>query len=880
MSVPQPRGRLDVPLSLETQLHGFRRRVWKIKMIEAACIAVFAVVVAFLSVFTLDRLWDTPATIRLGVFLTALCGCAVVPLFIYRWIWRQQRLEQLARLLSHKLSVGEQLLGIIELAHSESEQARSRTLCAAAIQQVAQDAQGRDFLAATPDSRHRLWSWFAGTTAGIAMGLTVFFPAAAVNAMARFLAPWSETPRYTFAAVESLPDQMYIPHGEPVTLTVRLTEGSLWQPAEGQVQLGRQAPIQAQLEEGRYDFELPPQIETGALRIRIGDADRRVQIQPTLRPELTSVVAEISLPKYLELPKPLRKDVRGGAISLVKGSRATFTATAGRNLSSATIDGQPQTPAGDTITATGIEVEGSRKIDFQWKDDRGLAGKEPFLLMINGLDDEAPSLACENLPRKKVVLDSEQLTFRVKAQDDFGIKRLGMEWEGLNEISVEKLAKGERVLAAGGSDKSSLDVAGTFTAKSLGIEPQLIQLRVFAEDYLPGRERVYSPPYLLYVLNADQHAIWLTEQMNKWHRRSLEVRDREMQLYETNKQLRNMSPDELNQVATRKRIEQQAAGERANGRRLSALTASGEELVRQASRNPEFGVGHLEKWAEMLQILKDISANRMPSVADLLKDASQAKNMAAKTPSQSGPKAGQVRAQGSGAPSEEEPDKKKPSPPVPQVVDVESTQQPPDDKAGPAPPKKGGAASLRLPVTTLLGGGPKGDACPAGKKMEEAVTKQEELLAEFEKIADELNKILANLEGSTLLKRLKAVSREQYRIAGKIGDQLDNSFGLAPTRIKKTPKATLTELTGLELKSSDKVSLIMDDMQAYFERRRLMPFKDVLEDMKKQDVVGGLRELGDDIPREQGLSIAQCEYWSDTLDRWAEDLVDPASGGT
>ena len=32
-------------------------------------------------------------------------------------------------------------------------------------------------------------------------------------------------------------------------------------------------------------------------------------------------------------------------------------------------------------------------------------------------------------------------------------------------------------------------------------------------------------------------------------------------------------------------------------------------------------MGHLEKWAEMLQILKDIAGNRMPSVADLLKGA-------------------------------------------------------------------------------------------------------------------------------------------------------------------------------------------------------------------------------------------------------------------
>jgi hypothetical protein len=30
---------------------------------------------------------------------------------------------------------------------------------------------------------------------------------------------------------------------------------------------------------------------------------------------------------------------------------------------------------------------------------------------------------------------------------------------------------------------------------------------------------------------------------------------------------------------------------------------------------------------------------------------------------------------------------------------------------------------------------------------------------------------------------------------------------------------------------------------------------------------------------EHGLSISQCEFWSDTMDRWAEDLVDPACSG-
>src|SRR5690606_11780704 len=127
-----------------------------------------------------------------------------------------------------------------------------------------------------------------------------------------------------------------------------------------------------------------------------------------------------------------------------------------------------------------------------------------------------------------------------------------------------------------------------------GIEAQPLEVRLFAEDYLPGRERTYSHPFLLYVLTPEQHAIWLTEQLSKWHRQSLEVRDRELQLHEANKQLRQLSIEELDQPENRRRLEAQAAAERANGRRLSKLVAGGEDLVRQAMRNPEFGVGYIE----------------------------------------------------------------------------------------------------------------------------------------------------------------------------------------------------------------------------------------------------------------------------------------------
>ncbi|MGA8350304.1 MAG: hypothetical protein WB773_21110, partial [Isosphaeraceae bacterium] len=216
MSLAPPQERLQLPKTLCDQLFDYRRRVWSIKMIEAVAAAIFDLLVAFLLMFLIDRVWDTPASIRLLLFVSAWVGAAIVPLAFHRWIWRNRRLEQLARLLgrSHP-QIGDQLLGVIELVRSDAEQARSWALCEAAIHQVAQDASRRDFRAAVPNPWHRLWGWLVGAGAACSLGLLAACPDAATNAWRRLLAPWSDTPRYTFAAVQPLPGTMVVAHGEP-----------------------------------------------------------------------------------------------------------------------------------------------------------------------------------------------------------------------------------------------------------------------------------------------------------------------------------------------------------------------------------------------------------------------------------------------------------------------------------------------------------------------------------------------------------------------------------------------------------------------------------------------------------------------------------------
>lgn len=874
---------VQLPAELEQQLYRYRHSVWRSKILETIAIAVVLVLLAFLAVFILDRFLDSPQSLRFTCLAIAVLGVLVLPFGVYRWVWSRRLLSQVARLISQKMpDAGDRLLGVLELVDNSKEQQRSPELCHAAIKQVASEAKHWNLPKTAIPGLRKSWVVQAVLLSMITVFLALLVPAASQSSWSRLLNPLKAIPRYSFAELSEVPSTLIAAHGEPFSIELALSDESLWKPATGRLVLGSQTPLEASLKKEQYLFDVPAQTNSNSAIVRIGDARHEIQIEPTLRPELTDVIARFKLPEYLQRTKEIERDVRGGSMTLVAGTRVSLFATANRELTSAKINGLNVEPKATQIASVEKLIDDSCEIVFEWTDNLGLQGKQPFSVSIIQTVDEPPSLSCLGLSRQKVVLVSEQLKFDIQARDDFGIREIGIEWSGFNSDDSPADLMGERVLAAGDADREVINATGAFTAKNLGIEPQPISLRIYAEDFKPGRERAYSVPYLLYVLTPDQHAIWITEQLSKWHRRALEVRDREMQLYQINKELHDLSQESLQLEETRKLIDRQANAERANGRRLSNLNQIGEELVLQATRNPEIGVGHLEEWAEMLQLLKEISANRMPSVAKLLKEASQAPAMAAA--SSNTPIAGVDLGEVANTKSlnSEENDKK--SAGVPQIVDRESSQQPLESLASSEPKKKAASTpSLKLPMTTLIGQAKPNDDSEETpsikKKMDTALTEQRDLLAEFERIANELNNVLATLEGSSLVKRLKSASRKQYSAAGEIGELIESTFGFA-TLLDKSAGLSLVTLSKKVDDDSQTVSYILDDMQAYFERRPFARFRTVIDEMKEADIVGNLSDLSEEIPSNQGLSIAQCEFWSDSLDRWAENLVDPACSGT
>jgi hypothetical protein len=56
---------------------------------------------------------------------------------------------------------------------------------------------------------------------------------------------------------------------------------------------------------------------------------------------------------------------------------------------------------------------------------------------------------------------------------------------------------------------------------------------------------------------------------------------------------------------------------------------------------------------------------------------------------------------------------------------------------------------------------------------------QQDLLNEFARVADELQRILDNLEGSTFVKRFKSVSRRELELSGDLNKTMLASFGVS-----------------------------------------------------------------------------------------------------
>ncbi len=653
-----------IPEGLQKQLDAFRKRLWHVKIAEAFLAGCAGLLVSFLLVFLLDRFVETPPTLRLVILLSGSSLIAIfAPYWIHRWVYRHRHENQLARLISARFpKLGDRLLGAVELQDQrERKETLSPQLRAAAMQTVAVDASKVDLTSALPNPRHRKWFCAVTGLLVISTSLILFVPEAGMNSLKRWLMPYAQTERFTFTRLDlsAIGNPEHIPYGEAFSLNIPLARDTGHKPRLARARYGNGEWIEAPLSDGAYLFNFPGQRAQDHVTIEAHDAHHRLPFEPIMRPEVEKIHATIKLPDYLQRANE-NSDLRSGYITLVEASSISVSTTTTRQLLNANAElttlpreieyseplqtdndeaGQPQdqqtiveqielTLDGRTLTSADIPVAlESLLLSIHWQDIYQLSAANPFQIRIEPVADLAPSSYIQGVEREHIMLAEETIQFDVMAEDDYGLKACGIAWEGTGKDPASgKPTQGEFSIEKGGPTHTTINAASSFSPANLSIEPQKVILRSWAEDYKPGRGRIYSEPIVLYILSPNEHAQVLKNQFDSAIGELEDISRKEQNLNDENLRAERKMGKDLQNEASRDKLRRQQDGEANNRERMQDLAQRMEKLFKDAVRNGEIEEQTLQKMAGALQSMKELANQDLPGVEKKLEDAQDRRN--------------------------------------------------------------------------------------------------------------------------------------------------------------------------------------------------------------------------------------------------------------
>jgi hypothetical protein len=820
MSENSPAARNAIPESLRKQLEDFRRQLWRRKVMEAVAAGFIGLLVSFLLIYGLDRIWQTPNWARLLILSggVSLFG-GFAPYWLHRWVWGHRREEQLARLIAKRHpGLGDRLLGVIELqGQSEAGDSLSPRLRAAAMEVVAAEAGKRKLEDALPVPRHRKWALAALALLAVASGAFLATPKAGLNALERWLNPFSDVERYTFTQLEKPPSFLAVPYGEAFDVVLKLAKTAEQRPSEALGQYGLQPGIGAKLAGDRYLFRFPGQQDKGTVIFRIGDLRHALVVEPLQRPGVLSTRAFVKSPDYMRLPDRT-VELTTGELSLVEGSRLVFEMDLSREVRSGVFGpgkASGEIPAGTAFGPVegALEISGQKaktpqfavgnvpfELPFSWVDEFGLTGGSDFRLRVDAVKDTPPVAYTQGVDRQKAILPEESLDFEILCEDDFGLKEAGIEWESLVSMPGEiPEVKGELVLAKGAPEERRIAKPVAFSPAAFGIGPQRLALRAFCDDLYPGRGRVYSEPVILYILTREEHQQMLKSQFDRTISELEDLARKELNNLDENQRLDDLDAAEMKKEENRKRLDAQEQAESESARRMEELKQKMEEVMKGATRNGEIDKETMKKMAEALKSMQELADKDVPEVRDQLQEAQEPSNA------------------------------------------DEKTEQ----------------------------------------DIKEAVEKQKKVVEKMKEAVEKANEANKRFEASTFVSRLKKAAAEQNGIAGTLIETFSrNLIGEFYEKLNPSDQMKITETARQQMLTASDVRWIQEDLGHYHARTGDAMFKTVMEQMRDSKIDIGLEDVRSKLQIHRSyLATEGADFWAKKLNEWAAILGDELNKG-
>ena len=825
---------ITLPDSLVTQLCAYEGRLRRMETIAAVAGGVVGLFTTFVLLFVCDRFVDTPRAARMILTLSGgVLAAWFAQAWAAHWLWNRRGPAQLAKLLQrHFKTLGDRLQGVIELTETRDLPPNiSPALMRAAIRQVAEESGRFDFGRAVPVRPARRWAFAAAVLAALTAAPFVFVPKAAMNALARWLQPWAQIERYTFASLDDLPDELIVPHGEAFEIGCGLREDSAWRPRTATARLNAAEAVAALDKDGRVVFRIAGQTQTGTLTLRVGDATRDIAIRPLHRPEMKELAARVELPAYLGYPATTVA-IQGSSAEFLEGSSVRFVGKTSRELKHAAMSAKPEEPKakpepegkdtglralfpnlpapaamptatepapaapdqpevlGETFTTPAKPVaELSGETTFRWTDKHGLTPTQPYTVRVSTTRDVEPRVELQGLEQEMAVLPNEVLRMNFTSSDDYGIKAAWLGWtvRTLGEKKTE-IGKGEAARTEGAQTKKELAGAAEFTPASFNIpEDSVVELAAYAVDFKPDRKPTESWKHTIYVLSPAKHAENIRERMDQVLKQLDErIRDEERQLEETKaiaEQKKDLPTEKAGEET--KRVE---ASERANEAALQKMREEMAAVMKDALRNKDIPESTLAEWQQLKDGLESKASPPMQKAAESLRQGAQK----------------------------------------------------PQERA---------------------------------EQLAEAQQQQQQALEALQQAAKKMNATNQNLYARNFYNRLRAAASAEHKISDGLKGLAKDTVGLKPEEIAESKKMAFTQVAGSQDLTTKDVGSIVNDMAAFLKRVPNEKYEAVQKDMQEKKVVPELTELAGFVRANLGLkSVGRAKQWGAQLDEWASKL--------
>ncbi len=653
-----------LPESLRKQLEKFKKDLWRIKITEAILAGFLGLIVSFALVFALERVWEMPGLLRLIILIAGVSLFAVfAPFWINRWVFKHRKEDQLAKLISHHYpDLGDRLLGVVELQdQKESQTALSPELREAAMLAVANDARNRDLdkaISSTWRNKLALGAMIAVSLSTIAFFI---FPNAGKNSLRRWLMPLSDTERYTFTKIDQsdFDKPLYVPLDEPFNIAITLKDDTEQTPDFAEARYGSGKWNTFNYLTNKYDLAFKGKRSNGTVMLKVGDANHDIEVRPIRRPKISNIKGVITFPEYLQR-ESITEDFNAGQLEVLEGSTLAIKAKAERELKSAVVGPLLVDKYIDLANIEKAEIQGidptaipkqtkqeiSHSIDhdtisplpfkitkdtftlpISWTDKHGISGLRAIELNITALQDRAPSTYIQDAKKQIYMLHTEVLEFQMQAEDDYGIKSAGIDWNGSFMTPTANLpAKGAEQFILGDPYKTNATHDVSLDFKTRKIAPQKLDVRTWVEDYNPDIPRAYSEVLEVFLLTESEHANYQKERMKDALTDLEEAMQREQENLDENKRIEKELNDPKKADKAKKKLEDQQIKEQENKDDVKELAKKMEDIFKQSMKNKSIDPKTLKDMSDAAQKMKEMSDKDMPEIAKKLDDAQNQKN--------------------------------------------------------------------------------------------------------------------------------------------------------------------------------------------------------------------------------------------------------------